>query len=133
MTIREVKDRSELDMAQYVKFSVPKEIMDRQLNAIEKVRKGGKIKVGVNEVTKAVERGQAKFVFIAEDVSPAEIVMHLPVVCKEKKIPFSFVSSKKELGEKSGLEVGTSAIAIMEEGDAKADLESLARQVAELK
>jgi len=120
-------------MAQYVKFSVPKEIMDRQLNAIEKVRKGGKIKVGVNEVTKAVERGQAKFVFIAEDVSPAEIVMHLPVVCKEKKIPFSFVSSKKELGEKSGLEVGTSAIAIMEEGDAKADLESLARQVAELK
>jgi len=120
-------------MAQYVKFSVPKEIMDRQLNAIEKVRKGGKIKVGVNEVTKAVERGQAKFVFIAEDVSPAEIVMHLPVVVQGKKIPFSFVSSKKELGEKSGLEVGTSAIAIMEEGDAKADLESLARQVAELK
>ncbi len=120
-------------MAQYVKFSVPKEIADRQLTAIEKVKKSGKIRVGVNEVTKAVERGQAKFVFIAEDVTPAEIVMHLPVLCRDKKIPFSFVSAKKDLGEKSGLEVGTSAIAITEEGDAKNDLESLAKQVSELK
>ena len=120
-------------MAQYVKFSVPKELAERQLNVIEKVKKSGKIKVGVNEVTKAVERQSAKFVFIAEDVIPAEIVMHLPVICKEKKIPFSFVGSKKDLGEKAGLEVGTSAIAIMDEGDAKNDLETLAKQVSELK
>ncbi|MDO8624967.1 MAG: 50S ribosomal protein L7Ae [Candidatus Diapherotrites archaeon] len=120
-------------MAQYVKFNVPKEIAERQSTIIEKVKKTGKVRVGINEVTKAIERTTAKFVFIAGDVSPPEIVMHLPILCKEKKIPFSYVATKKELGEKAGLEVGTSAIAVVDEGDAKSDLDSLAKQVAELK
>ncbi len=119
-------------MASFEKFSVPKEIADRQLMLLERVRKDGKIRVGINEVTKAIERSTAKFVLIASDVSPAEIVMHLPVICREKKIPFSFVATRKELGEKAGLEVQTTAIAIVDEGEAKKDLESLARQVAEL-
>ena len=120
-------------MAQYVKFSVPKELGTKQLALIEKLRKTGKVKVGINEVTKAVERGTAKFVFIASDVQPEEVVMHLPVLCREKNIPFSFVGTKKELGEKAGKEIGTSALAVLNEGDAKKDLEGLARQVAELK
>jgi large subunit ribosomal protein L7Ae len=82
-------------MAQYVKFNVPKEIADRQLSIIEKVHKTGKIRVGINEVTKAIERQTAKFVFIAGDVQPAEIVMHLPVICKEKKVLFSSWQSLK--------------------------------------
>jgi large subunit ribosomal protein L7Ae len=120
-------------MADFVKFSVPKELMDKQMALIEKIKKEGKIKVGVNEVTKMVERGTAKMVFIAQDVSPAEIVMHLPLICKEKNIPFSYVATKKELGEKAGIGVGTAAIAVVNEGDNKKEIESLAKKIAELK
>lgn len=115
------------------KFEVPKELLDRQMNLLEKIEKEGKIKVGVNEVTKMVERGTAKFVVIAEDVSPAEIVMHLPMLCDEKKVPYSYAPTKKELGAKAGVEIGTAAIVVIDEGDTKKDLESLAKKLAELK
>ena len=119
-------------MADIVKLQVPKELKDKQLSILEKVKKTGKIKVGVNEVTKAVERGTAKLVVIAEDVSPPEIIMHLPVLCKEKNIPFTYVNTKKELGEKTGLLVGASAIALIDEGEAKKDLVDLVKKLKEL-
>ena len=120
-------------MAEFVKFSVPKELVAEQLEFVEKARKKGKVKCGINEVTKAIERGSAKLVLIAEDVSPAEIVMHLPLICNEKKIPCSFVKTKKELGEKAGISVGTAAVAITDEGDAKKEIAEIAKQIADLK
>lgn len=120
-------------MAEFVKFSVPKELQEKQAQLIEKIRKNGKIKIGSNEVTKAIERGNAKLVVIAEDVNPPEVVMHLPILCDEKNIPYSYVATKKELGEKAGIEVGTAAIAILDEGETKKDLEELAKKLNELK
>ena len=115
------------------KFSVPEKLVQQQLSLIEKVKKKGKIRVGVNEVTKAIERGEAKLVLIAEDVSPVEVVMHIPLVCDEKKIPYSFVKAKKDLGEKAGIGVGTAAIAIVDDGDSKKELAEIAKAVSELR
>jgi len=86
---------------------------------IEKARKTGKIEKGTNEVTKAVERGTAKMVVIAKDVSPIEIVQHLPILCKEKNIPCEEADSKQKLGIAAGINVPCSSIAIINSGDAK--------------
>ncbi|MFX0042697.1 MAG: ribosomal L7Ae/L30e/S12e/Gadd45 family protein [Candidatus Hodarchaeota archaeon] len=67
---------------------------------------------GMNEVTKSIERAQAKFVVMAEDVSPPEILFHVPLLCEEKGIPYGYVSTKKELGNASRINIGASAIAI---------------------
>ena len=98
---------------------------EKVLEAIEVCKATGKLKKGTNEVTKAVERGTAKLVAIAKDVSPPEITMHLPMLCKEKNIPCFSVNSKEELGAAAGLSVGTGAIAIVEEGEAKKLVEAL--------
>ena len=87
--------------------------------AIELAKASGKIKKGTNEVTKAVERGVAKLVVVAEDASPKEITMHLPLLSKEKEIPCVMVGSKEELGAAAGLGVSTVAIAIVQEGQSK--------------
>ena len=115
------------------KFSVPEKVMEQQLGLLEKASKKGKVKIGINEVTKAAERGTAKLVLIAEDVSPEEIVMHLPLICNEKKIPCSFVKTKKILGEKAGVKISTSAVAIIDEGEAKKELAELAKKIEGLK
>ena len=120
-------------MAQYVKFEVSKDLEDSQLRALERVRKGGKIKIGSNEVTKAIERGAAKLVLIAKDVSPPEIVMHLPLLCSEKNVPFSYVSTKQALGKAAGIPVGTSSLVVTSEGDAKKEIEDISNKVASLK
>ena len=70
-------------------------------------------------LTKSVEKGQAVLVAIAKDASPPEIVMHLPVLCKEKGIPCVEVPTKEELGVSAGIGVPTASVAIVKEGDAK--------------
>ena len=92
---------------------------EQALEIIEMARKTGKIKKGCNEVTKLIEKGEAKFIAIAKDVQPKEIVMHLPLLAKEKGIPCAEVEKKLELGAAAGIPVGTAAVAVTEEGNAK--------------
>ena len=113
-------------------FEVPEKVLQQQNAVLEKAKKGGKIRIGINEATKAVERGTAKLVVLAKDTNPQEIIMHLPLICREKNIAYSFCQTKKELGEKSGIEVGTAAIAVVEEGDAKKELSELQKKLLEL-
>src|SRR5512136_241457 len=114
----------------YVKFTVPEEVQNKALEALEISRDTGKIKKGSNEATKAIERSTAVLVLIGADVEPEEIVMHLPPLCDEKKIPFVFINKQNDLGAASGLEVGTAAAAIVKPGKAKEIVDDLSKQVS---
>tara|TARA_B100000315_G_C14539527_1_gene570160 strand:+ start:613 stop:942 length:330 start_codon:yes stop_codon:yes gene_type:complete len=94
-------------------------------NLIEKAKKTGKIEKGTNEVTKSIERGTAKLVVYASDVEPKEIVQHIPVLCKEKKILCKEVDSKQKLGIAVGIPVASSSVVVIEAGEAEADISSL--------
>ena len=98
---------------------LPKDLLDKAYEAVEVASKTGKIKKGTNEVTKAIERGVAKLVLVAKNVNPKEIIMHLPVLCEEKDIPLIPVPTREDLGSLSGLKIPTSAVAIVQEGEAK--------------
>jgi len=120
----------------YVKFEVPPELAEAALEALRRARESaGKkaIKKGVNETTKAVERGQAKLVLIAEDVDPPEIVAHLPILCDEKGVPYIYVPSKAELGKAAGINVAASSACIIDPGDAKDLVEQIIKSVKELR
>src|SRR3989344_2970196 len=100
---------------------------DEILEIVEIARDTGKIRKGVNEATKAAERGVAKAVIVAEDVDPPEIVLHLPALCEEKKVAFFKVPSKSELGRAAGLDVPCAAIGILDAGESKAKLEEISK------
>ncbi|MBI2076227.1 MAG: 50S ribosomal protein L7ae [Candidatus Aenigmarchaeota archaeon] len=100
---------------------------DDILEIIEISRDTGKIRKGVNEATKAVERGVAQAIVVADDVDPPEIVMHLQPLCDEKKILLFRVPSKNELGRAAGINVSTAAVAIMDAGEAKKKLGEAAK------
>lgn len=102
-----------------------KMVDDKILHAVEIAKNTGKVKIGTNETTKAIERSQAKLVVIADDVQPKEVVMHLPPLCEEKKIPYVNVKSKQELGRAAGINVPTASIAIIDEGDAKKQIDEI--------
>ncbi len=125
--------QKEVRKMSYVNIQIPAELKKKIADALSKASASGKIRKGMNETTKAVERAIAKLVVIAEDVSPAEVVMHLPILCNEKKIPYAFMTKKEDLGKAVGLEVGCSAIAVVEAGDADADIKDVAEKVAQLK
>ena len=102
----------------YVKFETPKDVQTKALEAITVAADTGRIRKGANETTKGIESGNATLVIIAEDVDPEEVVMHLPMICNEKNVPYCYVPTKKELGAAAGLTVQCAAIAIEKPGNA---------------
>jgi len=117
----------------FVKFETPKEIAEKAYELVELTRDSGKLRKGTNEVTKLVERGEAQFVVMAEDITPPEILMHMPALCEERNVPYAFVPSRAELGNACGLEKPTASIAILDAGKGKPLLEELAKKIADLK
>lgn len=101
---------------------------EKAYEAVELAKKTGKIRKGSNEVTKALEKGKAKLVVIAKDVSPPEIIMHIPILAKEKGVVCIEVPSKEELGAAAGLGVGTAAVAVVQEGEAKKVISELSKK-----
>ena len=98
----------------YVKFKIPDDLKNQikiKLTTIAETR-DSKIRKGMNEVTKSIERSAAKIVIMAEDVSPPEILFHIPLLCEEKMVPYGYISTKKELGNIARLNISASAIAI---------------------
>ena len=105
---------------------IEKETIEKVYEAIELAKSTGTLKKGSNEVTKALERGTAKLVAIASDINPPEIVMHLPILSKEKDVICVQVGGREELGAAAGLSVSTTTVAITQEGEAKKILKEIA-------
>jgi len=120
----------------YIKFEIPDKLKSQLKNVLTTVAetRDSKIRKGMNEVTKSIERVQAKIVIMAEDVSPPEILYHLPLLCEEKGIPYGYLSSKKELGNTVRINVGSSAIAIENVGTGNEGiLNDIIKKISELK
>ena len=104
-------------MSVHIAFETPKDVQDNVYELVKLVGSGnGRLKKGSNEVTKAAERGTAQMIVMAENVNPAELLAHIPLICKEKSIPFIYVEDQAYLAEAAGMSTGakTAAIALME-------------------
>lgn len=117
----------------YVDVETPKDLVPKILEALSAAKDNGKVKKGVNEATKAIERKTAQLVVVAEDVTPAEIVVHIPMLCKEKGIAYAFVPTKKELGAAVGIPVGTSAVAVESSGGASEAIQDIVKKLPKAK
>ena len=64
------------------------------------------LKRGVKEVVKALRKSPSAvqgelpyaIVVIAADISPMDVISHIPVLCEDHGIPYIFVTSRTELG-----------------------------------
>jgi len=117
----------------FVEWEATEELQKKALEAVEVAKDTGRIKKGINETTKSIERGIARLVLVAEDVEPPEVIMYLPGLCDDKKAPYIFVKSKKDLGNAAGIERPTAAIAIIVEGKAKDLVTEIVDKIAALR
>ncbi len=113
----------------FVDWESTEELQKKALEALEIAKDTGRIKKGINEATKSIERGVARLVVIAEDVEPQEIIMYLPGLCDDKKTPYIFIQSKENLGKAVGIERPTAAVAIIVDGKAKDLVDDLVEKI----
>ena len=82
------------------------------LKLIKKAMKDKLVKRGVKETVKAVRKGEKGIVIIAADISPIDVLSHLPLLCEDKSIPYMYVKSRAEIGEACKTKRPTSCVMI---------------------
>ena len=68
------------------------------------------VKRGVKEVSKSIRKGLRGICIFAADVSPIDVISHLPVQCEKNLIPYIFVRSRLELGLSASTKRPTSVV-----------------------
>uniref|UniRef100_A0A673VN04 H/ACA ribonucleoprotein complex subunit 2 n=1 Tax=Salmo trutta TaxID=8032 RepID=A0A673VN04_SALTR len=61
------------------------------------------LRKGANEATKTLNCGIAEFIVMDADAEPLEIILHLPLLCEDKNVPYVIVRSKQALGRACGV------------------------------
>ncbi|EJD03997.1 snRNP subunit [Fomitiporia mediterranea MF3/22] len=68
------------------------------LDLVQQASQYKQLKKGANEATKTLNRGIAEFIVLTADTEPIEILLHLPLLCEDKNVPYVYVPSKAALG-----------------------------------
>ena len=102
------------------------------LKCVKAAAKDKLIRRGVKEVVKALKKGEKGLAIIAGDISPVEVIAHVPILCEEKNIAYIYVPSKEELGLASLTKRPTSIVMVRhgaEFADSYAECEKEMRKV----
>ena len=65
---------------------------------VKKAAKKKAMKRGVKEVVKAVRKGNKGVCILAGNISPIDVITHLPLLCEDNDVPYCYVPSKEDLG-----------------------------------
>jgi len=92
------------------------------------------LKKGANEATKTLNRGMSEFIVMTADTEPIEILLHLPLLCEDKNVPYVFVPSKTALGRACGVSRAVIAASIIsnEASELKPQIQHIKSQIERL-
>ncbi|KAI8079547.1 50S ribosomal protein L30e-like protein [Gilbertella persicaria] len=90
-----------------------KKLVKKIYKTIKKASKVKHVRRGVKEVGKALRKGEKGLVVIAGDISPLDVISHMPVLCEDSNVPYIFVPSKEQLGEASSTKRPTSVTMVV--------------------
>uniref|UniRef100_A0A9L0JIS8 NHP2-like protein 1 n=1 Tax=Equus asinus TaxID=9793 RepID=A0A9L0JIS8_EQUAS len=84
--------------------------------------------------TKTLNRGISEFIVMAADAEPLEIILHLPLLCEDKNVPYVFVRSKQALGRACGVSrpVIACSVTIKEGSQLKQQIQSIQQSIERL-
>ena len=74
---------------------------------------GCRVVVGAKQLRKALTKGCARRVYLAENADPA-ITEPLAALCQQNSVEFAWVRSMSELGSACGIEVGAATAAVVD-------------------
>ncbi|KAI9143396.1 ribonucleoprotein-associated protein [Paraphysoderma sedebokerense] len=97
------------------------------LDLVQQASHYKQLKKGANEATKTLNRGISEFIILAADTEPIEILLHLPLLCEDKNVPYIFVPSKVALGRACGVsrQVISASITTNEASDLKSQINNV--------
>ncbi|RDW62665.1 H ribonucleoprotein complex subunit 2 [Coleophoma crateriformis] len=108
-----------------VPFAAPladEKVAKKVLKSVKKAAKNKTLKRGVKEVVKALRKSPQGsnaaapgVVILAADISPMDVISHIPVLCEDHNVPYIFVTSRAELGAAGNTKRPTSVVMVSQE------------------
>lgn len=83
------------------------------LDLVQQANNYKQLKKGANEATKTLNRGISELIVLAADTEPLAILLHLPLLCEDKNVPYVFVPSRQALGRACGVSRSVIACSIL--------------------
>lgn len=80
---------------------------------LEELRQAPARTVGTKQTLRAVERGQAKVVFVAKDAE-IHVLRQLLILCRQRGIVVHEIETMAALGRSCGVEIGAASAAILD-------------------
>ncbi|RLV85185.1 H/ACA ribonucleoprotein complex subunit 2 [Meyerozyma sp. JA9] len=117
--VSEEEDNYDKRMAAILPFAkplAPKKVNKKILKTVKKASKAKHVKRGVKEVVKALRKGEKGLVIIAGDISPPDVISHIPVLCEDSSVPYVFIPSKEDLGSAGATKRPTSCVMVVPGG-----------------
>uniref|UniRef100_A0A3B4E2P1 NHP2-like protein 1 n=1 Tax=Pygocentrus nattereri TaxID=42514 RepID=A0A3B4E2P1_PYGNA len=104
------------------------------LDLVQQAANYKQLRKGANEATKTLNRGISEFIVMAADAEPLEIILHLPLLCEDKNVPYVFVRSKQALGRACGVSrpVIATSVTIKEGSQLKPQIQSVQMAIERL-
>ena len=96
-----------------------KKLTKKLYKAVKKAQKAKRLKRGVREVVKGLRKNEKGVVILAGDVSPIDVISHIPVFCEEKGVPYCYVPSRRDLGAAALTKRPTSVVIVQENDEYK--------------
>jgi len=90
----------------------PPTLSQKCLKLTQKAATSKQLRRGVKEVVKALRKNERGLCLLAGDISPIEVICHIPIVCEEAGLPYIYVPSKGELGIAASTKRPTSVVLI---------------------
>ncbi|KAI4462052.1 ribosomal protein l7ae family member [Holotrichia oblita] len=87
------------------------------------------VRNGLKDVQSRIRKGETGIVLFAGDVTPVEIMCHLPGVCEDKSIPYCYTPSRADLGAALGVKRGSLMVLIREHDDYKDAFEECKEEI----
>ncbi|KAJ6814300.1 H/ACA ribonucleoprotein complex subunit 2-like protein [Iris pallida] len=109
---------SESEINTSLGFRIAKPLANKKLSKkiFKLVRKAAEskcLKRGVKDVVKSIRRGHKGLCVIAGNISPIDVITHVPILCEEADIPYIYVSSKEELASAGATKRPTCCVLVM--------------------
>jgi H/ACA ribonucleoprotein complex subunit 2 len=112
-----VRHRSKLGKAVFATPLAESKVSKKVLKLVKKAAKAKAIRRGIKEVSKALRKDEKGILVLAANITPVDVISHLPMLCEEKNIPYVFVSAKEDLGPAGLTKRPCSCILVRETGN----------------
>ncbi|XP_065860652.1 H/ACA ribonucleoprotein complex subunit 2-like protein [Euphorbia lathyris] len=120
-----------------------KKLCKKTLKLVRRAAEHKCLKRGVKEVVKSIRRDHKGLCVIAGNISPIDVITHVPVLCEDKGIPYIYVPSKEDLANAGATKRPTCCVLVLtkptkgelaqeEQDKLKAELSQISADVAEL-